>query len=162
MPANFWISQLPREVLYFVTRALQIAASSLGAAKKPETKMPTAFGADGWDSVGPAEADPPTHSLCYPTTRGSSSPKLSFSATEPPAGVPPVTLPELVRAQWYRALCVKSQATWLRRFGAISGTAPCTSRGAPTCVPLSDPYEDPPKNQQRAITPKLLRAMFVK
>jgi hypothetical protein len=44
-----------------------------------------------------------------------------------------------VASQWSRALCGKPQATWLRRFGTISGSAPCTSRDQRTCDPSSEP-----------------------
>ena len=47
VPESFKISPLPDEILSFVTRALQIAASSLGAAKSPAARTMTGFGGDG-------------------------------------------------------------------------------------------------------------------
>ena len=139
VPANFVVSQLPREILYFVMRALLIAASSLGVAESPDMKMPTASGVVGSDFAEQEEMGPTHSSLCYPTTSKNSSRKPSYNATAPPAGASPANLPEIVKAQWSRALCGKPQATWLRRSGATCGTAPCTSRTAPTCVPSSAP-----------------------
>ena len=148
VPVDFAISQLPREVLSFVSRVLQIAALSLGVARNPATRTPTECGDDGTDFVGQTGLGPTLSSLCYPSTNVSFSQKPFSSATKSPAGTCHETLSTTVKAQWSRALCAKPQATSPRRSGAIYGTAPCTSRTEP-------------KGQQRAITPKLLRSMFV-
>ena len=137
VPANFVISQLPREVLSFVSRVLQIAASSLGVVRSPATRTPTESGADGTVFVGQTDLGPTLSSLCYPSTNASSSRKLSSSAIASPTGTFQETLPSTVKARWSRALCAKPQATWLRRSGAVCGTAPCTSRTEPTCDPSS-------------------------
>ena len=143
VPENFLISQLPVEILCWVTRVLRIATLSLGAAKKVETKGPTECGDDGKD-LGEGQATKVTHSLlCYPSSSENFSQRRFYSATVPRVGPPPGTLQESVRSRWYRALCDKPQATWLRRFGAISGKAPCTAREAPTCSPLSEPCSRP-------------------
>ena len=143
VPENFSISQLPREVLCFVTHALLIAASSLGVAASPDMKTLTESGVVGSDSADSAEMGPTLSSLCFPTTNGSFSPRHSSNATERQAGRPRATLPETVRSQWSRALCDKPLATWLRRFGAICGTAPCISRMEPTCAHSSAPCSRP-------------------
>jgi hypothetical protein len=137
VPENFEISQLPREILYFVMRALQIAASSLGVAESPDMRMPTASGVAGSDFAESEDMGPTHSSLCFPTTSENSSRKPFSNATAPLAGASPANLPEIVKAQWSLALCGKPQATWLRRSGVTCGTAPCTSRTAPTCVPSS-------------------------
>ena len=162
VPENFWISQLPREVLYFVTRALQIAASSLGVAKKPETKMPTAFSADGWDSVGPAEADPLITLLshhegelftkaflqCYQTASWGTSGNITGTRSSP------VASGTVRQAAGHLATAFRGH---LR-------DSPVHVKGSPNMPPFvrslrnkAFENEDPPKNQQQAITPKLLR-----
>ena len=139
VPANFSISQLPSEILSWVTQVLQIAASSGTVAKNPATKTQTEYGVvgSGLDAALGSQTTPT--SFCYPTTNKNFISSHSFSATDMHLGPPPGTLQETVKTQWSRALCAKPQATWLRRFGTIGGTAPSTSRTAPTCDPLSDP-----------------------
>ena len=139
VPANFVISQLPSEVLSWVTLALQTAASSGRAAKSPETKNSTGFGVDGTGLLDIPGLSTTPSSFCYPSTSKSFIPKLFCSATDMHFGPPPGTLQGTVRGLWWQALCAKPQATWLRRFGAIGGKAPCTSRAAPTCAPSSGP-----------------------
>jgi hypothetical protein len=140
VPASFQISQLPSEVLCWVTQVLQTATSSLAVAKKGATKAPTEFGEDGRGSAVMSGTGMTPSSLCYPTSSVSSSSSLSSIVTARQVGPPPGTLQESVRSRWFQALCVKPQANWLRRFGVISGTAPCTSRAALTSNPLSDPF----------------------
>ena len=133
VPENFKISPLPNAILCWITHVLQIAASSLTVAKKDGTRTPTECGDDGSDSDARPESELTHSSLCYPMTSGSSSPRRSSNVTAPPLGPPVGTLQDAVRNRWSQALCAKPQATWLRRFGAISGQAPCTSREATTC-----------------------------
>jgi hypothetical protein len=132
VPANFKISPLPSEILCWITRVLQIAASSLEVAKKGDTRTPTEFGGDGPDSARAPATALISSSLCYPTTSESLLQNPSFSVTGTPLGPPPGTLQGLVSSLWSQTLSAKPQATWLRRFGAISGQAPCTSRAAIT------------------------------
>ena len=143
VPANFRISQLPAEVLFWVTQVLRTATSSLGAAKKGGMKTPTGRGDDGKDSARARATAMIPISLCYPSSNANFSSKLFCSATVPRIGPEAGTLQACVRDRWFRALCDKPQATWLRRFGAISGEAPCTSREARTCNPSSDPCSRP-------------------
>ena len=133
VPENFKISPLPNAILCWIIRVLQIAALSLEAARRDDTKTPTESGVVGLDSAEKPDSALTHSSLCYPTTNENSSPRPFFSATGPLSGPQAGTLQESVRSQWSRALCAKPQATWLRRFGAISGRAPCTSREATTC-----------------------------
>ncbi len=67
----------------------------------------------------------------------------SATSTGIPSGTPGANLQEIVANQWLRVLCKKPQATWLRRFGAISGSAPSTSRDRRTCNHLSGPGSRP-------------------
>jgi hypothetical protein len=139
VPAAFNISQLPNEVLSFVTRALQIAASSLGVAKSPGTRTTTGSGADGLGSATRMD-EPPTHSsLSYPTTSPNFLSSRSYTVTGQLHGRTRAGLAETVRNQWSQALSETPLATWQRRFGAISNRAPCTSRGEPSCAHSSLP-----------------------
>ena len=132
VPANFEISPLPSAILCWITQVLQIAASSLAVAKKGDTRTRTGCGDVGRDSARAPATDLTSSSLCYPTTSENSSQKHSFNVTGTPLGPPPGTLQELVSSRWSQTLSDKPQATWLRRFGVISGRAPCTSRAAIT------------------------------
>ena len=136
VPANFRISPLPNAILCWIIRVLQIAASSLGVARRGDTRIPTECGDAGSDSAEKPDSNLTRSSLCYPTTSESCLPRRFFSVTAPPPGLPVGALQETVKGRWSQALCVKPQATWLRRFGAISGKAPCTSREATTCAHL--------------------------
>ena len=137
IPSNFWIRQLPDEMLSWTSHVLQTAASSLTAAKRVDTKMPIAFGADGGDSALPPDTQTTRSSLCYPSTNVNSSSEPSFNVIGLHTGLPTASLLDTVRDRWWLALSAKPQATWLRRFGVISGQAPFTSRAAPTSVPSS-------------------------
>ena len=139
VPANFSISQLPREVLSWVMLVLQIAASSGTVVRSLETKSRIEFGGDGLGSGGVLDSSTTHSSFCYRSTNKTFTSRHSSSATGTHIGPPPGTLQVTVRNLWYQALCAKPQATWLRRFGVIAGKAPCTSRAAQTCDPLSDP-----------------------
>ena len=135
VPETFQISQLPNEITSWVMQALQIAVLCLTAARKTATKGPTESGGVGSASA-PKPATPLTpSSFCYPSTNANFSSRHSSSATAQRLGPHPDALRESVTNLWSQALSAKPQATWLRRFGAICGTAPCTSRGVPTFVP---------------------------
>ena len=139
VPENFRISQLPNEMLCWVTLVLQIAMSSLAVAKKDAMKEQTDSGDGGKASVATSGTETTPSSLCYPSSSVNFSSSPSSIAIGSHIGPPPGTLQESVRHRWYQALCAKPQANWLRRFGAISGKAPCTSREAPTSSPSSAP-----------------------
>ena len=141
VPASFRISQLPSEVLCWVTPVLQTETSSLAVATKGATKAPTESGEGGKGSAVMPDTGTTPSSLCYPTSSASSSSSFSSIVTARQVGPPSGTLQESVRSWWFQALCFKQQANcWLRRFGVISGTAPCTSRAALTSNPSSDPW----------------------
>ncbi|KAI2493346.1 hypothetical protein MHU86_21191 [Fragilaria crotonensis] len=140
VPENFKISPLPSEVLSWVMLVLQTAASSWTAAKSPAMKEPIGYGVVGRDLHDQLDSSTTPTSFCYPTTSRNFTPSPFCSVTETRIGPHPGTLQATVKNLWYRALCDKPQATWLRRFGVINGTAPCTSREARTCDPLSVPY----------------------
>jgi hypothetical protein len=134
VPENFAILQLPADILSWTTQVLQIAESSLTGDRKAATSPSTGRG-DGGQGTAPTWGTTTTPaSLCYPTTSGISSSEHSSTSTGQPTGKPMADLRELVATQWSRVLCAKPQATWLRRFGAVSGPAPCTSRARRTCA----------------------------
>jgi hypothetical protein len=135
VPANFVISQLPDDILSWTVQVLLVAESSLMGDRRAVTKSSTEPGGGG-----PAIADTsattvtPT-SLCYPSTSRNSSSERSLTSIALPTGMPMADLQALVKNRWSQVLCAKPQATWLRRFGGISGGVPCTSRALPTCAP---------------------------
>ncbi|KAI2502043.1 hypothetical protein MHU86_12446 [Fragilaria crotonensis] len=139
VPATFAISQLPTEILSWTTRVLQVVESSLTVDRRAATSPMTGLGGDGEGTAITWVTQLTPSSLCYPTTSGSCSSGPSSTSTEPRIGAPMADLRELVASQWSQVLCGKPQATWLRRFGTISGSVPCTSRERPTSVPSSDP-----------------------
>jgi hypothetical protein len=132
VPENFEISPLPSEILCWITHVLQIAASSLEVAKKDATKMPTECGDGGLASARPPGTTMTPSSLSYPTTSENFLRSRSSNAIGTRLGPPPGTLQALVRRLWSQTMCGKPQATWLRRFRAISNQAQCTSRAATT------------------------------
>ena len=139
VPVNFAISQLPDDVLSWTTQVLQVAESSLTADKRAVTSHMTEPGEGGQGTARMSDTQLTPASLCYPTTNGTCSSEHSSTSTGQQTGKPMADLQELVATQWSRVLCAKPQATWLRRFGAVSGPAPCTSRDRRTCDPSSDP-----------------------
>jgi hypothetical protein len=143
IPENFTISQLPSEVLSWVSSVLQIAASSMIADKRAAMNPRTGPGDDGLASASEEALLLTPSSLSYPQSDTSFSVELSSRASEITTGPPAELLMASVRAQWSQALCKKPQATWLRRFGTISNRAPFTSRGQPSCIPLPKPSTKP-------------------
>ena len=139
VPENFRIEQLPKEILSWVVLVLRISDSSLTDDKKVATKDPIAPGEDGPNSVRALGAETTISSISYQSSSANSSQDPSSASIGLPSGIAMGDLQELVKFRWSQVLCAKPQATWLRRSGSISGTAPCTSRELPTCVPQSDP-----------------------
>ena len=159
VPANFAISQLPQEILFWTTQVLQVAESYLTADKKAATNPATEPGEDGKDTADTSGMELTPSSLCYPTTRGTFSSEPSSASIGRLTGMPGANLREIVANQWSQVLCAKPQATWLRRFGAISGSAPCTSRDRQTCDRSSEPGSRPvttstrPNENKRPLPP---------
>ena len=139
VPENFAISQLPTEISSWSMQVLQVAESSLMADKRAAMRPTTEPGGGGKGIVGTWVTQLTHTSLSYPSTSGTCSSVHSSTSTDKQPGTPMADLRELVASQWSQALCGKPQATWLRRFGTISGSAPCTSRDRRTCDPSSDP-----------------------
>ena len=139
IPANFAISQLPTEILSWSMQVLQVAESYLTADRRAATKPTTVPGGGGKDIVDTWVTQLTLTSLSYPTTNGTFSSGPSSTSTDKQHGTQMADLRELVASQWSQVLCGKPQATWLRRFGTVSGSAPCTSRDQRTCDPSSDP-----------------------
>lgn len=138
VPASFVISQLPDEILSWTVQVLLVAELSLTEGRRAATKYLTEPGGGGPAIAGTLATTVTPTSLCYPSTSRSSSSERSSTFIAWPSGAPMADLQALVRSQWSRVLCAKPQATWLRRFGGISGEAPCTSRDLPTCAPLCE------------------------
>jgi hypothetical protein len=139
VPANFVISQLPTEILSWSMQVLRVAESYLTDAKRAAMCPLTGPGGGGKD-IADTWVTQLTHtSLSYPSQSENYSSGPSSTSIDKPPGTPMADLRGLVASQWSQALCGKPQAIWLRRFGTISGSAPCTSRDQRTCDPSSDP-----------------------
>jgi hypothetical protein len=135
IPENFEISQLPPEISSWVIRALQIAESSLTPSKKRATRTETEPGEGGSDSAS-RQASPVTlSSINYNQTNEHSSARPFSPASDPLRGQEQGLLAAQVRTQYSQGLSEKPQATWLRRFGAITNQAPCTARAVRTTIP---------------------------
>jgi hypothetical protein len=136
IPQGFKISQLPNELLSWVSHILQTAALSLTPSKKEATKIATESG-DAGNTFAQKQVEEVTpSSLLFQTTSAISTSDPFSPATVPAAGPSRESFLACVRNQWSQALCAKPQATWLRRFGQICTQAPCTSRELPTCIPV--------------------------
>jgi hypothetical protein len=132
VPECFNIVQLPKEILSWVSHMLRTTELSLTAVRKDGMRAPTVSGAGGWVSADNPDLEATHSSLCFPSSNASFLSKDSYSTTDPLVGTRPGMLQESVSSRWAVALSAKPQATWVRRFGNISGTAPCTSRAALT------------------------------
>jgi hypothetical protein len=143
IPHDFRVSRLPKEILSWITLVLRIAELSVTPAAKQPTKMRTEPGADGSLSASPAASGTTPSSLLYPHKNNNSSLSPSSASIELLRGMHQVDLKESVSHQWSAALCATPQAVWLRRFGTITGSAPFTSKGAPTCSLSSVPSSRP-------------------
>jgi hypothetical protein len=139
IPSNFEICRLPDAVISWLSEALQMAASLLLGAKRVAMKTEIEPGVDGSDSNRRSDFRVTPTSLGYPSTNKAFLPKPSSKPYAPSSGLPPVRLTECVRDQWWRTLCGRPQASWVRRFGAISNRAPSTTRMHRTCDPSSVP-----------------------
>ena len=133
IPSNFEISHLPDEINSWLSEVLQMAELSILAARKVAMRTATVPGGGGSDSKPPSGTKVTPTSLRYPSVSRTSWPNPSSKPYVHSSGPPPESLMECVRAQWWRTLCAKPQATWVRRFGAISNKAPSTSRTRRTC-----------------------------
>jgi len=132
VPANFKISQLPPSVLFWATRALQIAELSLTRNKKPVASPEIVPGVVGTVFAEQLDWAMTPSSLCYDQQNELSSVRPSYLVSDLPRGPQTGLLASQVRDQYSRGLSVKPQATWLRRFGSVSNQAPCTARAVLT------------------------------
>jgi hypothetical protein len=138
-PNNFAISQLPREILSFVTLVVQTAESSMILKHNSPTKNETESGDDGLTAATPAASEKTPTSLEYPQMAVSFSANHSYPYIVSPLGTSQVSLLASVRSQWSEARSEMPQASWLRRFGTVSNGAPFTSKTAPSSSRPSDP-----------------------
>jgi hypothetical protein len=143
IPKTFAMSQLPSEILSWVSSVLQTAASPMIADRKAATKTRTEPGADGWDSAERQASLLTPSSLAYREPGTNYSVALSSHASAAVAGPPVASMMASVSDQWSQALCKKPQAMWLRRFGTICNRAPFTSRAQPSCIHSPRPCSRP-------------------
>ena len=137
---DFAISQLPEEISSWITRVLRIVELSLTGSRRVAMKAPTVCGEGGKGTANTSGTVVTHTSISYPSTREDCSSRHFSASIGQPCGGPTGNLREIVRDQWSQTLCAKPLATWLRRFGSVSGRVPCTSRGQRTCYQSSDDY----------------------
>jgi hypothetical protein len=130
IPKDFLISPLPDAILSFVTQALQTAESSWIRAKNLPTKPKTESGAAGSASAMKRDSTLSRSSLLYPSGNANSSYDPSSPSTAKLRGLSQDDFLASVRDPWWRQLCAKPQATWLRRSGVVSNKVPFTSKTA--------------------------------
>ena len=134
IPEHFVISQLPDEILSFVVLVLRTMESSMIPSAKQHSSAKTEPGVVGSDSATPPESI--SHSsIVFPSRRKSYSFDPFSHVTEPPIGPAQETFVASIRNPYRLRLSEMPQATWLRRFGCVSGKVPFTSRGAPSYSP---------------------------
>lgn len=138
VPPGFAICPLPSDVLSFAIRALRIAESSLTQNKNPQTRNGTESGAVGPTSAPTRDSKITDTSVTFPSSSATFSSAHFWPSTAPDPGASRESFLASVDAQWLQTLSAKPQASWLRRFGAISNKAPCTSRTATSCFPPFD------------------------
>ena len=135
---NFNISRLPNEISSWITRVLQTVELSLTANRRAATRVSTGCGGDGKAIASTSATGAMYTSIDYPSTREDCLPRRFSTSIEQLSGPNPGNLQELVRSRWCQTLYAKPQATWLRRFGSVSGRVPCTSKDLPTYTQQSD------------------------
>ena len=121
---DFAISQLPDEISSWITQVLRIVERSLTDSRRAATKASTACGEGGRVTVNTSGIMGTPTSINYPSTREDCSSRLFSDSIGQPCGGSTGNLKEIVRDQWSQTLCAKPLATWLRRFGAVSGRVP--------------------------------------
>jgi hypothetical protein len=137
IPGDFKISPLPSKISSFVIVALQTIESSWIQSRKMPTKNWIGFG-DGGSRSAPKQALTITlSSLTYNPQRPSSSSVTFLPSIAWQHGARQAPFLASVRVPWFCQLCKMPQAIWLRRFGAISNKAPCTSKEARSYSPPS-------------------------
>jgi hypothetical protein len=141
IPPGFTISPLPSGILSWITLVLQVAESSLTAAKKRQTKAKTEFGDAGSTSARAVVSELTPSSLLYTPASKNSSCDPSSASIARLNGLGMVNLQEAVARPWLAALCGLPQAVWLRRSGTITGQplAPREQHQPASCVPCAPP-----------------------
>ena len=127
VPSHFKISPLPPSIASFACAAMQIIESSwIRNRKKPTGKL-NELGTGGVSSSETSGTITPA-SLEFESRNELFSSSASLSATERASSTGMGELLASVRSRWWSRLSKVPQATWLRRFGNVTGPAPCTSR----------------------------------
>jgi hypothetical protein len=143
IPENFAILPLPSKILSWIAVILQTHESYVMGDKKAPTNLKTAAGVDGLASAPKLASTLTPSSLLYHSAKSTSWPSPSSPATAQLTGLNAVDLRAIVNDQWSQALCARPQATWLRRFGSASSTAPFTSQTTKSCAPPSNSSSTP-------------------
>ena len=131
VPKGFRISNLPPEISAFTCQAMLTIELSWIRDRKKGIGRQNGSGTGGQSSLEKAEAITP-YSIEFPETSGSSFSNASLSESEKGDSTRAGDMWDSVRSRWLLQLCRVPQATWLRRFGSVTGTAPCTSQDDPT------------------------------
>ena len=131
VPEGFKISNLPPDVSSFVCATMQIIESSWTRNKKKDIGASKESGADGLTS-SKRLADITPASIEFPETSNSFWSNVSLSDSEKESSTRTEDMLASVRSRWQQQLSKVPLATWLRRFGNVTGTAPCTSRDKTT------------------------------
>ena len=131
VPANFEISNLPDKISSFVCATMQIIESSWIQNRKKDIGESNAFG-NGGPGSSRTQADITPASISFPERSRSSWPNVSLSASEKDDSTQMADMLASVQSRWQQQLSKVPLATWLRRSGNVTGTAPCTSRDRTT------------------------------
>jgi hypothetical protein len=142
IPQRFKISPLPEEILSFVELVLRTTESSMTRSSRKRTKTVTVPGAAGSDLAN-TSASWTRSCLIFPSKSESYSSVPSSAPIKSPPGTSQDAFLAQVRKPWLERLSELPQAIWLRRFGTVSNSAPCTSRTAPGYSRRSQPSSRP-------------------
>ena len=163
---DFAISQLPDEISSWITQVLRIVERSLTDSRRAATKASTAYGEGGRVTVNTSGIVGTPTSINYPSTREDCSSRLFSDSIGQPCGGS-TGKPEGNRTRPVVSNTLRQAASHLATaFRGSVGQSPLHVAGTTHMLPVirrllrAGDNTDPPKAQQKAITPKLLRAMY--
>ena len=131
VPTDFRISNLPPGIASFACSAMQTIELYWTQSRRKGIGKSRGCGAGGLPS-SPSLGTITPDSIAFPEKSESSFSSVSLSVSEEEGLTQRDCMLASVRGRWLRQLSKVPQATWLRRFGNVTGTAPCTSRDGPT------------------------------
>ena len=131
VPPTFAISNLPAGISSFACAALQTIESSWIQSKKKDTVGSKGSG-DGGPGLSKTPEDITPALISFPEKNDSSWLSVSLSDSEKASSTRMEDMLASVRNRWQQQLSKVPLATWLRRSGNVTGTAPCTSRDKTT------------------------------